>query len=158
MTTATKTIERKSGSKIELSMTREVVDDIAYADGWNVKTGRRIVELTSITLVLPNGRRASGSSINKVSDAKLIAKGGYARVGDAYVSQDAYEVIVAGLAELDAELGKSKEYIALKTAEANRKTRALENERRMDEERAARRKHVGWCDRCQDYTYGDCGH
>lgn len=156
MTTATRTISRKSGAKIEITLTRDVIDNISYADGYNINLGRKIDERTSIVLTMPDGKRESGSTVNVLSpipaNKAMIAKGAYAALGKACFSKDAYDEIVAALAELDAQVGKSDEYVALKQAEAERKARGEENLKRMAADQARREQHPGWCKKCHTPT------
>jgi hypothetical protein len=163
MATATKTILRKSGTKIEISLTRDEIDNISFADGDNINLGRKIAERTSITLTMPNGQREYGSQptvldTRRVSNKALIAQGAYASIGNACFQKDAYDEIMAALAELDAQIGKSDEYMILKQAEEDSKARGEANERRLAAEQTERESRPGYCRRCHDYTYGDCGH
>lgn len=160
MPTATRTITRSSGAIIEVSLTRDVIDNVSYADGYNINLGRKAYERTNITVTV-NGKSAGGNRLEVLSgpaDKSLIAKGVYATAGDALLGKHAYDAIVAALAELDAEVGKSDEYLAIERAEAARKAQGEENERRMEAEMRQREKQSGWCKKCQDWTYGDCGH
>lgn len=158
MATATRTIERKSGTKVIVTMTRDVVDEIAYADGYNIPVGRQIISRTEIKLVTPDGKAKYGDSVTICDPkyyAKEIAKGGYAMlVHDVYMSKDLYEQVVAALAEVDAEIGKSDEYIAIEQAAAAKTQRIIEASKTAD----PHSKQSGWCSRCHDWTYGDCGH
>lgn len=164
MATATRTINRTSGAKIEVTLRRDVIDDIAWADGYNINLGRKISERTDICVTLPDGHKEYGERASLLNgrypqQAKMIAKGAYACINPRMtISKDAYEQIVAALADLDAEAGKSDEYLAIRAAEAERKARGEENERRMAAEQQERENHPGYCKRCQDYTYGDCSH
>jgi hypothetical protein len=162
MATATKTITRNSGAKITVKITRSVVDDTAFADGYNIKLGRKTSDSLDITIITPDGKKAYGWQISKCGQT-MQAKGAYAQVGNAYISEDAYNEIMAAIAELDAELvAQDPEYAMLKQAEikaeANRQARAEENLNRMAAEQAAHEAQPGWCRKCHDWTYGDCGH
>ena len=121
MTTATKTITTKSGTTVTIKLTRQVNDKIAYLDGYNLLAGREVFESLEIVATLPNGKTASGSSIHKLDskfDKAAMAKGAYARFGDAYIGQDAYEAIISVIADLDAENPKTAEQINIETAKA----------------------------------------
>jgi hypothetical protein len=162
MSTASKTITRSSGVQIIVTLTRDVVDNVSYADGYNIKIGRQLIDRTEIKTIMPDGHQDSGSTVtvlNPKYDAKYIAKGAYARFAPmAFVSREAYDWIMAALAELDAEVGKSDEFLALEAAEARKRQEGEAELERQAAERVARKRQVGWCERCQDWTYGDCGH
>lgn len=147
---ATKTIVTKSGKSVEIEFERKVQDKVAYADGYNIVTGREIVERTYITFrdqagkVLAQGREIAmvDPRFNK-NAAAMIAKGAVARLGDAYISQELVDLINAALAELDAENPKSDEQLAIAQAKTEARTRweaelpsmlrAEAFERRMDD-------------------------
>lgn len=122
---ATKTVTTKSGKTIKVELVREVQDKVAYADGYNIVTGREIVEYTNITFydlsgkVVAQGREMSMVHPSIPSNAKLIAQGAVARVGDAFIPQEAVDIIAAALAELEAENPKSEEQLAIEQAKAD---------------------------------------
>lgn len=167
MAEATRTAETASAI-IKVSLSRGVYDETLYADGYNLPAGRKVRD--SYTVVLTSKANGHSTSVfGQPGDFAFLTKpvgkvpeGAVARLGDAYIGQVTYDVVARLIAELDAELPKSAEHVALELAaaeaEAKRKTRAEENERRMAAERKQRESHVGWCKRCEDYTYGDCGH
>lgn len=162
MATVSKTINRKSGAKIIITMSRNVVDDIAYADGHDIKIGTTNHEWTEIKMIASNGKTVKGNQVT-VLDPKFhandIAKGAYAQIApNAYMSQDAYDEVIAALAELDAELGKTDEFVANEQAEAAKAAQVAEAIRQADAEDARRERNAGWCKICRDWTYGDCGH
>lgn len=119
---ATKTVTTKSGKTIKVELVREVQDKIAYADGDNIKIGREIVEYTNITFfdqagkVVAKGREMT--MLHPKIDAKMIEKGAVARVGDAFLPQENADLIIAALAELDAENPKSDEQLAMEQRKA----------------------------------------
>lgn len=161
MPTATKTITLASGTNIKIALTRDVQDDVAYADGYNITVGRKIYERTEIVLHTKDGKieRADRMRILKGKlDEKHIAQGAYAQIGNGLIRKNTYDQITAALAELDTQIGKSDEYLALKQAEAERKARGEENLKRMEVEMRQRESSPGWCKKCKDWTYGDCGH
>lgn len=166
---ATRTINwtTAKGNPVELTVeiTREVSNKTAYADGYNINTGKETVELTNITLRI-NGKVAASSiraphvltrESYKNSYDKLIAAGAYARLGDAYIGQKDYETIMdaynAAVAEINAPVteeakAEAADYETVKTAEVAKET-AIVN--------AKPETHgPGWCDKCQSYCWGDC--
>lgn len=120
---STKTVTTKSGKTIKVELVRHVQDKVAYADGYNIVTGREIVEYTNITFYNEHGKViAKGREIEPMSGnnaAAMAAQGAVARVGEAAVSQQVVDQINAAFAELDAENPKSAEYLAIQQAKAN---------------------------------------
>lgn len=120
---ATKTVTTKSGKTIKVELVRKMQDKIAYADGDNIKIGREIVEYTNITFFDQAGKVvAKGHEMTMLHpklDAKMIEKGAVARVGDACLPQENADLIIAALAELDAENPKSDEQLAMERAKAS---------------------------------------
>lgn len=144
---ATKTLTTKTGKSVEIEFVRDVQDKVAYADGYNITTGREIVERTHITFRDQTGKPlARGNRIEMVDPrfnrnaAELIAKGAVARLGDAYISQELADMIAAALAELDVENPKSEEQLAIERAKAEAHARwEAEAPQRMADEAFARR-------------------
>lgn len=163
MTTATRKIETKN-STIEIKMTREVQDKVNYMDGHQISTGREAVETLEIKITSKrNGRVERSIRKPEVLNPmfygnydELTAKGAYARIGNGYISREMYDAITAAISDLDAELGKTDEQIAIEQAEIERKQIADENLARLEAEYIARQNHSGWCNKCHSYCYGDC--
>jgi hypothetical protein len=120
-----KTTTTPTGKTITVEIIRRVQDKIAYLDGYNLPSGREIVDITTITLRDASGKvLTSGNNIQSVSprfDAKSIASGAVAKIGNAYLSQTIYDLAAGLLAEVEAETPKSDEQIAIETAKANAK-------------------------------------
>lgn len=100
MTTTTKTLETEK-MIIKITLTREVNDKVSYADGYNITTGREVYENYDVKLI----GKTSGKEINKSGkpggfaffevENKFSGKypaGAYARLGNAYVSKETYDV------------------------------------------------------------------
>jgi hypothetical protein len=164
MTTASRKTET-TNAIIEIELTREVKDKVAYLDGYNVSAGREVYERYEVKLT----HKRSGNTIRtngRPGDFAFFARpdrfsgkfpaGAYARVGDAYITQEIYDAAMGIIAELDAEVSKTEEQIALEQAEAERKRIGEENLARMEAEYKERSNHPGWCDKCHSYCYGDC--
>jgi len=121
----TKTITTKTGKTITVEMVREVQDKVNYADGYNIVTGRKIVEYTNITLRDENGKvLVTGdklSALNPKYDQKGIAGGAVAKLYNVYLRQEMYDTIAGLLAEVEAENPKSDEQIAIEAAKAQSK-------------------------------------
>jgi len=155
---ATRTAETET-AKIEISLTREVTDKVAYADGYNIKTGREVYESYDITIT----SKKNGKSVHTYgkpnfsfsSKWNTMPEGAFARIGDAYISEATYRLMKGMIAELDAEVGKSDEQVALEVkAEAQKKA----YDELLDQEAAeyARKIKNGFCPKCHSYCYGDC--
>jgi len=118
----TKTITTQTGRTITVEMVRKVQDKVSYADGYNLVTGREIVERTTITLrdgdgkILATAKELSG--LTPRFDAKGIAGGAVGKIGNVYLRQDTYDLVAGLLAEVEAETPKSDEQIAIETAQA----------------------------------------
>lgn len=87
--------------------------------------------------------------------AKIKAAGGYARLGDTFISEDNYNTIVAAIAEADAEAAGGAEYEQVKAAEEAEEAR--EDARLEAQEKELERRIAnGFCPKCGTYCYGDC--
>ncbi len=156
----TKTATTKSGKTIKVEITRRVQDKTNYSDGFGIVTGREIVDITEITLLDGNKVLTTGHSVkllNQKYDSKMIAAGAFARVGDAYLTKENYDLLVSLIAEVEAETPKSEEQIEIEREQEQRKAdqeAALEAEYSEQKERES---HPGYCKKCGSYCYGDCG-
>lgn len=164
MAKLTKTAETENAT-IVASLTRQVNDKTAYADGYNLITGRELYQRYEVQLTSKRNGKSILSShpeiahlVSKTEKRDKAPTGAYARLGDAYISQQLYDLIVGMCAQLDAELGKSDEWVALEAEAAERKRIGLKNLEQREAEMAERAKNSGWCPICKDWTYGDCGH
>ena len=137
--------------------TREVKDRIGFADGWNIPLGREVYENYEAKVTIDSGKhagatlRASGK-LGKASFFGLQTTGkakGYYRLGNGYVGKAVYDVAMALIAELEAELPKSEEQLQLEAAQA-------EAEKRQYVEVEPKHGEHGYCRKCHSYCYGDC--
>lgn len=128
----------KDGRQAEctIEVTREMREEIAYADGWNVPLGKKPFEFLEIELSVAGKclvvTHTKPSKLDKKfyrNYDELIAKGAYARLGDAYINQESYELITNAIAEATAEAEKDEEYAAHVNKEA-----AVEAEKKAVEE------------------------
>ena len=164
---ATRTVkwETKNGktATVEITKTRTVRDNISYADGWNVNLGKETVDLLEIRLRLDGKQVARDSQPPHVVTRtayfsgydKIRAAGGYARLGDAYISEDAYTAVMAAIAEADAEAAGTEEYAAVKAEELAKEARKGAKLQAQAEE-YARLVKSGLCPKCQSWCDGDC--
>lgn len=118
----TKTITTKTGKTITVEMVRKVQDKVNYSDGYNIVTGREIVEHTNITLRDETGKTiTTGDHLSNVSprfDAKAIEAGAVGKVGDAYLRQEMYDLVVRLIADVDAQTPKTDEQIKIEAEQA----------------------------------------
>lgn len=164
---ATKTITwtTKDGRSIEviLERTKEVRDNIAYADGWNVPLGKETVDMLDIEIKI-NGRHQGRTyhaphiiteKAYKQHYNELVAKGVYARLGDVYINEEKYNMIMAALAEIDAELTDTPEYAEVKAVEDAKEAAEI---KKLEAEAAEYKQMVksGLCPKCGTWCYGDC--
>jgi len=147
---------------IEIERIKEVTDDIAYADGWNFPVGKKTVDLLEITLTAGDKMILRSHNAPEVLEEKyyrnykeMRAKGAYARLGDAYVSEDTYNLIMAALTEIEIELADTPEYAEVKAAE-DAKEAAKERAIEAAHDEFERLVASGMCPKCQTWCYGDC--
>lgn len=124
MTTATR-IAKTATATIEIKLTRTVSDDVSYSDGQNISTGRKVYENYEVKI---SGGGKEIRTSGKPGEFAFFAKqdrfsgrypqGAIARIGDAYVGQASYDLAMSMIAELDAEVGKSEEQLAIETAKS----------------------------------------
>lgn len=163
MTSVTKTTQTENAI-ITVTLTRTVSNKTAYADGYNIKTGREVYENYEIKIVSKKngqkmwttGKPGEFAFLNIITDKSKITKGGYARLGDAYISKNLYDIINGIVNELDTEVSKNDEQVALELAAETSKKIGDETAARIEAENRKRNNHTGWCNKCQSYCYGDC--
>lgn len=162
METREKTIEWNAGGrnvKVTVTITKGVEDVVAYADGWNVKTGRRTVNNTDIVIYIDGKIKTRGSEpeiLNAKYYATKIAEGAYGRIGDMYFAKTSFERVMTCIAELNAEMATTPEYEDVEAEEKKAKEKAEKNEKEEQEKYKLAVKN-GLCPTCGTYCYGDCG-
>ena len=118
----TKTTTTSTGKTITVEIVRKVQDKVNYSDGYNIVTGREIVDYTNITLCDENGKVITTGkeigSLNSQFDAKGIAGGAVGKVGKVYLRKETYDQVAGLLAEVEAETPKTDEQISIETAKA----------------------------------------
>lgn len=160
--TITKTLEIKANGRtveIQIEKTRELQDDISFADGWNINHGKKTVELTYITIKIDGVIKEKTHSVPfKIwKNDPLRAKGAHGCVGDTYFGVDSYNKIMALIAEIDAELeaAETEEYAEVKAQEiAEEATKAAKIEKEIAE--YEKLIESGMCPKCGSWCYGDC--
>ena len=163
--TRTVTWQTKDGKQAEvvITKTRTVRDNISYADGWNVNLGKETVERLEIVLTVDGKtvtednykpcvvtRNTHGKSYDKIK-----AAGAYAQIGRAYIDAERYQLVIAAIAEADAEAAGTEEYAAVKAEEMAKEARKGAKLQAQAEE-YARLVKSGLCPKCQSWCDGDC--
>lgn len=162
MTTAIRNAQTENAI-IEISLTRKVNDKVANLDGDRFVTGREVYESYDVKITSKkNGKsiktfgKPGGFAFFKTADqfTKLPA-GAHARIGDAYISKEIYDIAMVMISELDAEVSRTDEQVEIEHAEV---LRTQAEDRLMDLEAAeyARQIKNGLCPKCGTYCYGDC--
>jgi hypothetical protein len=131
MTTATRAVENTNYTVV-VKLTRKVVEKNSYADGWNVSLGKETKEYYEVKMTLKaNGKTISMMGkpgdfafLQVVEGSKSIPAGAYARLSDAYMSKATYDLVMGLIAELDAEVAKSDEFVAMEAEATQRKAKA----------------------------------
>ena len=129
--------ESKSGLAIEAKITvsKNVNEVVAYADGYNVNLGSEIVETIEIAIYIDGKYHSKSNELPSVIDmTKIPAKfakafaGAYARVTDTVNCDKAiYTEIINAVEEAINEIK------AIETTEAEKAVEAVENEKEAEE-------------------------
>jgi len=163
---AARTINKNQNGKaiaITVSLERGTRDIIAYADGWNIKTGTETFEDMEITVTV-DGKVISVnhsapsllSTYNK--NYKDLSKAGVvATLNNVNLSKERYEEIMNMIAECKSELVavKDEEYTATKEIEVAKEAAETEVYVARQIEYANQIKN-GLCPHCRTWCYGDC--
>ena len=167
--TATRTHDDDT-RKIEITLNRYVSESTRYLDGYEMGTETSTWEEYQVTItskktgakLVTSGKPGDFAFFEKTDSKfyKNLPAGTYARISNAYISQDLYDIAMSMIAELDAELSTDQDYNDLKSAEVAKTAKAKHDEGLVDQveaaDNAARQNHPGWCNKCQSYCYGDC--
>lgn len=124
MKTAVRLLTWDSGKykvEIEMTLTREVKDDISYTDGWSVKPGKKIVDFFEGYFKVNGKIKARTVGYPEILTSEyyktMIAKGIYAKFGDMYLVKDKYDLIMSAIEDAKKELNKDAEYDKIKSEE-----------------------------------------
>ena len=146
--------ESKSGMAIEAKITvsKNVNEVVAYADGYNVNLGSEIVETIEIAIYIDGKYHSKSNELPSVIDmTKIPAKfakafaGAYARVTDTVNCDKAiYTEIINAVEEAINEIK------AIETTEAEKAVEAIENE----EEAKAIEEEIEWAEKVMEEAAG----
>lgn len=112
-----------SGKAIEaqITVTREMTEDIAYSDGWNVDLGKKPFENEKINVYIDGKFYGSDDKPSVVKAPywgedtikKVKAANGYALIAsNVVVSKENYDMIIAAMEDAINEASKDEEYTA----------------------------------------------
>ncbi len=150
----------KTGLTVTAIINRDIINDVAFADGLNIKLDKKTYERIYITIT-KNGKKASCRDINFVyilndaQKAKLNNNDIYARFGDTYISKSVYTIIIDVIAELK-KTTKPEGWDVIKKAENDAKKAQEKNRAKEAEEYSKLVATPGYCTKCHTYCYGDC--
>ena len=146
--------ESKSGMAIEAKITvsKNVNEVVAYADGYNVNLGSEIVETIEIAIYIDGKYHSKSNELPSVIDmTKIPAKfakafaGAYARVTDLVnCNEKTYSEIINAVEEAINEIK------AIETTEAEKAVEAIENE----EEAKAIEEEIEWAEKVMKEAAG----
>lgn len=164
--TITKTlIINSNGRKIEIEIerTKDVQDNISYADGWNINLGKKTVDSIYIRVFVDGICKTTAYNAPHIiaeqgyhkSYKDLKAKGVYARLGDVYLTETNYNKIMALIAEIDAEIKTTDEYKDVKAQEDAKEAIKVAAEKEAAE-RYQKLLDSGMCPKCGTWCYGEC--
>ena len=149
-------MDGKTNVIANIEIERSVIEEIAYADGYNVPIGKKTYKNMDIR-VLINGKQMERSSlIPKVSThPKVLETGRYAVIGKVAIMKSNYDEIMRAIETEISILESNEEYKAQKdienAKEAKQKEKDIENAKNY-----AKQVANGLCRKCGTYCYGDC--
>lgn len=144
--------------KITVKVEKCVIDKKDYADGYNVDLGKETYERTYIT-IQKDGSKAitTGTDFFFVLPSQDRVKkqipGAYAKFGEIYIRESAYNKIKAVVDEAHASLTADSEFLMLKKIEQDRES---SSKTEIDQTPKDDQKSAGWCNNCHSYCFGDC--
>ena len=159
--TGTVTWATKDGRnvRVEIKLSREVQDRVAYADGWNVPLGRETLDHLDLVMEIDGEYKTNAyrkpAALQGKAYAKLIAKGAYAQLGSMYIGEENYDLVMAAIAELESAVTGGEEYAAIKDQEDAKEAQRQAKAKAADEYHA-KLVASGMCPRCGTWCYGDC--
>jgi len=164
---AIRTVEIKMQSGVvtlNIEITRELREEVAYADGYNIPLGKKVHENMKIT-ISHNGKKVMDTNwmpaVIRDVEKKRYPATAYAILGGKVILTEAnYNVVMASITEATAEVESiaigDQEYSEIKTNEITAKTMKKANDEKAAKEYARAVKN-GLCPKCGTYCYGDCG-
>jgi hypothetical protein len=162
--TASHLTQKGNHVDVRIERSRGVRDKVANLDGDIVNLGKETYDRLNIEIWVDGVNRCRTNQgpnviteqLYRGSYKKLKDKGVFARIGDIYIAEELYNVIMGLLAEIEAELTTTPEYEEVKAQETAKEEQKKENSLKRAEEHERRIKN-GLCPKCGTYCYGDCG-
>jgi len=164
---AARTVEIKMQSGVvtlDIEVTRELREEIAYADGYNIPMGKKVHESMKIT-ILHNGKKVDDTNwmpaVIRTVEKKSYPATAYAILGGKVILTEGNynlvtEAINAATAEVENAITADTEYADVKASEIAKKAIGEANLRAAEAHYTEQLKN-GLCPKCGTYCYGDCG-
>jgi hypothetical protein len=154
----------KTGKSIDIiiEVNRGVKDNIINLDGDKVNLGKKTNDSIYIEIKVDGKFMGRSFHAPEVLNRKfynnydeLVAKGAYARLGDTFIGESQYNMIMTAINEAYAEIAHDPDFEIVKAQELIKKQ---EQEAADKKEAAQYAKMVknGLCPKCGTYCYGDC--
>ena len=163
---AARTVEIKMQSGVvtlDIEVTRELREEIAYADGYNIPMGNKAHESMKIT-ILHNGKKIDDTNwmpaVIRASEKKRYPAVAHAILGGKVILTETnynltMEAINSAIDEVETAISADAEYTKVKASEAAKKAIGEAN-RKAAEARYTEQLKNGLCPKCGTYCYGDC--
>ena len=164
---ATRTVEIKMQSGVvtlDIEVTRELREEIAYADGYNIPMGQKVHGDVNITIKY-NGKKIADTNwmpaVIRASEKKRYPATAYAILGGKVILTETnynltMEAINSAIDEAETAISTDAEYTEVKASEAAKKAIGEANLRAKEAHYTEQLKN-GLCPKCGTYCYGDCG-
>ncbi|HUV15505.1 MAG TPA: hypothetical protein VMW28_02955 [Pelolinea sp.] len=149
----TKSTITDSGAVITVSIERGTWTHDDTLDGAVIGKSTDLINRSEITIIA-NSKTATSSEKPTLREAHDKAPdGAYAHIMSiGWIGQQTYNTIMTLIAEVEAEVGKSDEYVAIEQAQIAKMNKIEADWAVADQ----KNKGAGWCNNCQSYCYGDC--
>ena len=162
-----RTVEIKMQSGVvtlDIEVTRELREEIAYADGYNIPLGKKVHESMNI-IIKHNGKKVADTNwmpaVIRDVEKKRYPATAYAILGGKVILTESNhnlvtEAINAATAEVENAITADTEYADVKASEIAKKAIGEANLRAAEAHYTEQLKN-GLCPKCGTYCYGDCG-
>ena len=146
---------------VTVNIERTAVDNIAYADGDNIKIGVTPYECIEVS-INKDGKKAFTRNTDFIyvltTAQKKPLKNNmiFARFGDTYIGEDVYNKVMLTIADAKKEVPGDADYLAAKKAEADKAAAQIEANKKAAADYADLVASPGYCTKCGSWCYGDC--
>ena len=163
---AMRTVEIKMQSGVvtlDIEVTRELREEIAYADGYNLPMGKKVHESMNI-IIKHNGKKVEDTNwmpaVIKGTDKKRYPAVAHAILGGKVILTETnynltMEAINSAIDEADTAIAADTEYTEVKASEVANKAAGEANLRAKEAHYTEQLKN-GLCPKCGTCCYGDC--